>query len=196
MKQVFNLGCGPRGGPPLPSAFAGWREVRVDIDESAEPDLIADLCDLSPILSGSADAVWASHCIEHLYVHDVTRALAEIRRILTPEGFAVIRVPDLQEVARFIANDQFDEAVYQSPAGPVTAHDMVYGFKPALEEGRLYMAHRSGFTPSVMIKRFMEAGFSAFGLVRQPGFELVGVASNIAWPDDDVRVQLFGRLGL
>ena len=57
------------------------------MDASVEPDIIADLTDLSAIPDGSADAVWASHCLEHLYEHQVTVALAEFRRVLGAEGF-------------------------------------------------------------------------------------------------------------
>ena len=42
----------------------------------------ADLTDLSPIADDSADAVWAAHCVEHLYEHEVPIALAEFRRVL------------------------------------------------------------------------------------------------------------------
>ena len=196
MKYLFNLGCGPKANDRLPPLFDDWQVVRVDIDERVSPDLVADLSDLSPIGSNIADAVWASHCIEHLYAPDIDRALKEIHRILRDDGFAVILVPDLQAVAKFIAEDKLNAVVYRSAAGPVTAHDMVYGFGPALAKGDMHMAHRSGFTPSVLMERFRDAGFTAYGVVRRPGLELVGIAAKQPWTSEPERLELFKRLGL
>ena len=63
-RVLLNVGCGPRSGSLLPGYFDGWQHRRVDIDASVQPDIIADLTDLSPIADGSADAVWAAHCID------------------------------------------------------------------------------------------------------------------------------------
>jgi len=56
-------------------------------------DILADLTDLSPIESGSVDAIWASHCIEHLYQHQVPVALTEFRRVLRDDGFVCVWCP-------------------------------------------------------------------------------------------------------
>src|SRR6266446_4450509 len=94
-RLLVNLGSGPKGGAWLPSMFADWRELRVDIDATAAPDILADITDLSAIASGSVGAVWSSHCIEHLYLHVVGAAVAEAYRILTDDGFFCLIVPDL-----------------------------------------------------------------------------------------------------
>ena len=93
-KLLVNLGSGPKRLSRLPAILAEWREFRVDIDPTSAPDLLADLTDLSAINSGSADVVWAAHCIEHLYLHEVTKALEEARRILADDGFLCVIVPD------------------------------------------------------------------------------------------------------
>src|SRR5262249_45103802 len=118
---VVNLGSGPRPLSRLPPFFADWREFRVDIDPASGPDLLADVTDLSTIRSGSADAVWSAHCIEHLYLHEVTKALEEARRILAGDGFLCVIVPDLQAIASYVETDRLLDTVYDSPAGPVTA---------------------------------------------------------------------------
>src|SRR5260370_38694069 len=73
---LVNLGSGPKGSARLPAMFADWCELRVDIDATAAPDILADVTDLSAIASGSVDAVWASHCIEHLFLHEGGAAVA------------------------------------------------------------------------------------------------------------------------
>src|SRR6267142_1138024 len=70
-RLLINLGSGPKGAAWLPAMFADWREVRVDVDAIVAPDILADMTDLSAIESGSADAVWSAHGIEHLYLLEV-----------------------------------------------------------------------------------------------------------------------------
>src|SRR5438132_352426 len=116
----------------------------------AQPDLLADITDLSAIKSGSADAVWSAHCIEHLYLHQVRQALEEAYRILADDGFLCVIVPDLQTIASHVAADRLHEMVYQSPAGPISAHDMIFGYGAALAQGHTNMAHNCGFTPALL----------------------------------------------
>src|SRR6185312_15457083 len=126
-KLLVNVGCGPSVVITRTQLFQTWKQLRVDIEESVNPDIVADLTDLSPIESGTADALWSSHCIEHLYQAQVPGALREFHRVLKDEGFPVILVPDLQSVAERIVADKFDEPIYNSGMGPVSAHDMFYG---------------------------------------------------------------------
>ena len=104
--------------------FADWRELRVDSDRKAAPDLLADITDLSAIESGSIDAVWSAHCLEHLYLHQVPARSPRCTGSWPMTGFMCLIVPDLQVLAEFIVNDKLHEVVYQSAAGPVTAHDI------------------------------------------------------------------------
>src|SRR5439155_12181018 len=131
------------------------------------PDILADITDLSAIETGSVDAICSAHCLEHLYLHQVGKAVAEAYRILADDGFYCLIVPDLQAIADFIATDRLHEVVYEAPAGPVVAHDMLYGFGPALAEGRLAMAHRCGFTPTLLLQKLQEAPFAEIVLRRR-----------------------------
>src|SRR5579862_5439816 len=175
MALLVNAGCGPLGGW-LPAMFQGWQQLRVDIDPAVSPDVVASITDLSQIPSGAADAFWSAHCVEHLYAHSIGEALSEFYRILADGGFGCIIVPDLQAIARYIAEDKAHEVIYTSPAGPITAHDMVYGLGSALALGRATMAHRSGFTPSLMIQRLRALQFGEVILRRRTNaLELAGV---------------------
>jgi SAM-dependent methyltransferase len=194
-RVVVNVGCGPRQPNALPAYFDGWQQLRVDVDPAVEPDILADLIDLSPIKDGTADAVWASHCVEHLYTHQVPAALSEFRRILNPEGFCCVMVPDLMTVANYIVADRLHDQVYQSPAGPVSAHDIFYGFGAAIADGRTSMAHRCGFTPTSMQQAFARIPFGELMLRRrQPEFELVALARVAPARDDTERIALMDAM--
>ena len=195
-KMLINLGAGEKGAAWLPAMFADWREVRVDVDATMAPDILADMTDLSAIESGSADAVWVSHGIEHLYLFEVSKAIAEIYRILADDGFFCVIVPDLQIIAEYIASDRLHEVVYQSPAGPVIAHDMLFGFGPHLAQGRSSMAHKCGFTPTLLLQKLQEAPFAEIVLQRRASQELAAVASKRAPADDAERQALLAALQL
>jgi SAM-dependent methyltransferase len=194
---VLNVGCGTRDSSRLPAYFNSWRQVRVDIDASVEPDILADLTDLSPIANDSADAIWAAHTVEHLYEYQVPLALREFRRVLRPEGFLCVIVPDLQTVAQFVSADRLHEPLYQSPAGPVTPHDMFFGFGAAIASGRTSMAHRCGFTPGMMQRCFQDLTYGELLLRRRSAqFELVALARVTPAQDEAERAALIAALEL
>ena len=175
-KLLVHLGNGRKQNASLPAMFGGWRELRVDADPKMAPDLLADVTDLSAIESGSADAVWLAHCLEHLYLYQVSQAIAEVFRILAADGFLCLIVPDLQAAAEYITQDRLHEVVYQSPAGPVTAHDIIFGFGPFLAQGHGRMAHRCGFTPGLLVRKLQEVPFAEIIMRRRPNQELAAVA--------------------
>jgi SAM-dependent methyltransferase len=196
-RTLVNVGCGPRSNGKLPGFFKDWRELRVDVDPAVQPDIVADLTDLSAIANGSADAVWAAHCVEHLYEHQVRIALAEFRRVLRDDGFLCVIVPDLQTVAQYVAADRLHETLYESPAGPVTPHDMLFGYGAAIANGRTSMAHRCGFTPSMLQRSFRQLSFGEVLLRRRSAeLELVAVARPVPARDDAARAELMSALGL
>lgn len=196
-KLLVNLGSGPKAAAAwLPPVFADWRELRVDANPGAAPDLLADVTDLSAIESGSADAVWMSHCLEHLYLYQVGKAVAEIYRILADDGFLCLMVPDLQSLAEYISGDRLHEVVYQSPAGPVTAHDIIFGYGPYLARGQTGMAHRCGFTPTLLASKLREVPFAEIVLHRRSGHELAAIACKRAPAGDAERQKLLASLDL
>ena len=195
-RLLVNLGSGRKGTTWLPPIFNGWRELRVDVDARVAPDILADITDLSAIETGSVDAVWSAHCLEHLYLHQVGQAVGEAYRILAEDGFFCLIVPDLQMIAEYIGSDRLHEVVYQSAAGPVTAHDMVYGFGVALAQGSPAMAHRCGFTPTLLLQQLQAAPFAEFVLRRRAGHELAAVACKRAAAGDAERDAFLAALEL
>ena len=181
MKTFLHVGCGGNRKDHTTAAFAGpdWRELRLDIDRSVEPDILGTMTDMVLVADGSVDAIFSSHNLEHLYAHEVGRALAEFCRVLKPGGFAVVTCPDLQSVAALIAEDKLTETAYTSPAGPIAPLDILYGYRPALAAGNLFMAHRCGFTQTVLTGTLSGSGFATVASVRRgaPFFDLWAVAS-------------------
>jgi predicted SAM-dependent methyltransferase len=160
----------------------GWEEVRFDIDPEVKPDVLGSILDLGAIFEPqSFDAVWSSHVIEHLYAHEVFPTLREFHRVLKPDGFALITSPDLESVAQFIIEHGIAAIAYNSPAGPIRPLDMLYGHSRAIEEGHVYMAHRTGFTSERLGNLLLMAGFPTVS-TRTENFEVCALA---LMPDAD-----------
>ncbi len=169
---VLHVGCGVAGPEKLPALFrqGGWREWRLDIDPGVTPDFIASLTDMRVVGDGGVDAVYSSHNVEHLYPHEVQPALREMRRVLKPEGFCLIKLPDMQEVAVAVAEGRLEEPLYISPMGPISPLDIMYGHRASMTDGNLFMAHRTGFTQATLGAALIEAGFASAMVQREPGF--------------------------
>jgi SAM-dependent methyltransferase len=169
-KYVLHVGCGVASPAKLPEAFhgGGWEEIRLDIDPNVNPHIVATITDMKSVPNDSVDAVYSSHNLEHLYPHEVPLALREFRRVLKPDGFVLVTLPDLQSVARLVADGLLEESAYISPAGPIAPHDILYGLRPALAQGNLFMAHRTGFTGRTLSESLLEAGFFATLVQRIP----------------------------
>lgn len=178
-KQVLHVGCGPAAGDRLPPVFAkdAWTEIRLDIDPAVQPDYVADITNMPVIPDARADAVYSSHNVEHLYPHEVKLALREVHRVLKPDGFGLFKVPDLQEVARHIADGRLEDPLYLSTMGPIAPLDILYGHRPSLAGGNVFMAHRTGFTSATLGAALVEAGFAAVMVQRDIAvFALTAIA--------------------
>jgi SAM-dependent methyltransferase len=178
-RRVLHVGCGvadPRKLPPEWFPMTAWREVRLDIDPAVRPDIVASITDMAVVPAGSFDAVWSSHNVEHLYPHEVLLALTEFRRVLKPDGFLLLTLPDLQQVAALVAEDRLTDTAYVSPAGPITPFDMLYGFRGALAQGNAFMGHRCGFTARTLEAALIAAGFPLVRVIRDSSFALWATA--------------------
>jgi SAM-dependent methyltransferase len=177
-KRVLNAGSGAASSRRLHRIFqeSQWREIRLDIDPSVKPDLVGSVTDMSALVpSRTFDAVWVSHSLEHLHAHKVVEALLEFRRILKPDGFALITAPDLETVARMILDHGPDHVAYVSPMGPITPQDMLFGHGDSIRRGMTFMAHNSGFTCDSLGAALSRAGFPMV-LCKREGFDVWAVA--------------------
>ncbi|CAH0350896.1 methyltransferase domain-containing protein [Aquabacterium sp. CECT 9606] len=172
MKTLLHVGCGQKRIAQTTPGFntSEWKELRLDIDTAVQPDVVGSMTDMSAVSSESVNAIFSSHNIEHLYPHEVPVALGEFLRVLKPEGFAVITCPDLKSVCALVAQDKLLEPAYQSPAGPISPLDILYGHRPAMAQGNLFMAHRCGFTQSSIAMTLKHAGFKSMATVARNRF--------------------------
>ena len=161
-KRILNAGSGPGTGAMHPKLDRSlWKEVRIDIDPSNVPDLVGSISDMRGIVEDeSFDAVWSSHCIEHLYDHEVLPAMREFRRILSSDGFAIISCPNLEAIAKLVASEDIESVAYLSPAGPIRLLDMIFGHARSIETGHVHMAHKTGFTADRLGRLAVYAGFT------------------------------------
>ena len=179
MKKFLHVGCGPAKKADTVAGFNTdeWQEIRFDIDPSCKPDIIGTIVDMSVVADKSVDAIYSSHNIEHVFAHEVGHVLSEFRRVLADDGFVVLTCPDLQSVCEVVAADRLLEPIFQSPAGPVAPLDVLYGLRSSIAAGNHYMAHKCGFTFSVLCKLFLDSGFkSVYGGRRPLDFDLWLVA--------------------
>jgi len=176
-KIVLHVGCGPLNDLTFHPHFKReeWDEIRLDIDADVKPDIVASLTDMRVVPSSSVDAVWSSHNVEHLFPHDVPTALREFLRVLKPDGFALITLPDLQRAAELVAADKLDDVAYISPGGPIAAHDIIYGWRAETQAGNDFMCHRTGFTAKSLYWALIAAGFAEV-LVQRDRFSLWATA--------------------
>ena len=140
--------------------------MRLDINADCRPDIVASMLDMGDI--GTFEGVYSSHCLEHVYPHEVPVALGEFLRVLRPGGAAVVIVPDLGDVR------PTEDVVYESPAGPVTGLDMFYGYRPVLA-AEPFMAHHTGFVAETLATAMESAGFVRVQALRIAYFNLMGI---------------------
>lgn len=178
--KLLHVGCGPKSKAHTTPGFMAdhWSEIRLDIDPGVAPDVNGTMTDMRAVESSSVDAVFSAHNIEHLYPHEVPQALSEFLRVLSDDGFAVITCPDLKSVCALIAQDKLTDPAYIAPVGPIAPLDILYGHRPAMARGNLYMAHRCGFTQKVLTATLAAAGFRSVATACRPSsFDLWALAS-------------------
>lgn len=185
--HFLHVGCGNARKPNVGPGFLTdeWNEIRLDIDPAVRPDILGTMLDMSAVPDGSVDAVFSSHALEHLYAHEVPLALAEMRRVLKPDGIMVSTVPDVQSAAQMIAEDRLFETAYMSPAGPITPFDILYSYRGFVGRDRPYMAHHCGFTLTTLMAAYTDAQFASVVGVRKK-FSLWVLASKSLLPEEEL----------
>ena len=99
-EKKLNLGCGSNLRP-------GWINVDLFNDHA---DIQLDLREKWPFAGASITYIYSEHVFEHFKFEDeVPHFLSEARRVLLPEGFLDIGVPDAEGILR----------AYGDPANPI-----------------------------------------------------------------------------
>lgn len=184
---VLNVGGNSRA-IALPPMFDGYRHLLLDIDPKGQPDLLCDARELASTPPAQYDAVYCSHNLEHYHRHDVRKVLAGFIHVLKPDGFAYIRVPDIAAVMKAVVERDLepDDVLYHCPSGPIQVLDVLYGWGAQIERSGVdFFAHKTGFSPKLLIKTLLEAGFGrvysthgdlevrAYAFLRTPAADVV-----------------------
>jgi hypothetical protein len=162
MNKVLNVG-GNNKSISLPSCYAGWEHILLDIDARGNPDIILDARKLLELPAAKYDAVYCSHNLEHYYRHDASRVLMGFLHLLKDDGFAHIVVPDIGELMRTVVKKEMDidDFLYLSPMGPITVRDVLYGYGQEIEgSGNDFYAHKTGYTQKALTVLLKSCGFS------------------------------------
>lgn len=121
-------------------------------------------CDLRrplPFDDASVDAVYSSHLLEHLYLREAERLLAECRRVLRAGAVLRLALPDFTDIASRVVDDPDDAEVARCANHDLHAHpaDRPHGL------GRLRHAlsgayHRWQPTAAFVTELMRDAGFT------------------------------------
>jgi SAM-dependent methyltransferase len=187
-KIVLNVGAGNSTLKNQTGYFSDWQEVRVDVAD-CKPDIVSTIVDLKEIPNAAVDAIWASHVIEHQYWHDLPRVFKNFLRVLKPNGFAVIRVPNLASISHLITNKLLEPIPdYFTGSLPVAPIDMIYSHRALVEKYEDPMIHRTGFTPSSLESILNSLNISAY--IQNRGYEIVCVIYKGQEPIDAIQSPL------
>lgn len=193
-KTLLHAACGPatiatldwlRGSDDNPM-FEGWAEVRLDIDSQYGADIVGDMRDVSTwrncgpnespgtrdVPFGPFDGIFCSHALEHLHLYDAPRCLGTFRSVLRAGGFMILVVPNFEAACRHVIEGH-GEKLYDSPAGPIFAHEVIYG-KENWTLDNAFQRHLTGYTPDLLRGLVVGAGFRVTSLSVDPLNLLVG----------------------
>jgi len=162
LKKVLNVG-GNSKAISLPSQYDNYENTLLDIDPAGSPDILCDARELTTLDANRFDEVYCSHNLEHYYRHEVPKVLGGFLHVLKENGFAQIRVPDMNAVMRTTIEKglDIDDVLYQSTVGPIRVVDVLYGHSVEIEQsGKNFYAHKTGFTQKSLLKAVNKAGFS------------------------------------
>jgi|SRR5581483_8926282 len=172
--RKLNLGCGYDVRP-------GY--LNVDFVERHQPDLVADVRDLSALPSDWFDEVLAHDVLEHLPRADTARALAEWARVMRHGGAITIRVPSLLHLTEMLLCGD-----YQSPAFHEGVIQCAYGTQAY--DGDY---HLTTFTPLVLQQHLHAAGLAPRSAHLVDGWMIEVVAGKGTPPTIDLKATFGSR---
>lgn len=97
---AVHLGCGAKYIPGM---------INADGNRFRKIDLWIDLRNRLPFPDGSCALVYSSHTLEHLFPDEAIALLAEIRRVLAPDGLARIAVPSMEHALKVAGGTRLED---------------------------------------------------------------------------------------
>jgi hypothetical protein len=105
----------------------------------------------------------------------------------------MIKVPDVRAVMKHFVENAMDmhDVLYVSPGGPITVHDVIYGWGRQIESsGQDFFAHKAGFSAASLRDTIRKGGFASVFVFESPdAFEVSAIAFKAA-PTQEQRKLL------
>lgn len=162
-KTILNVGF---GGSKISEQMytddlRDYREISLDIDKKYNPDIIADIYNISHVPDKFVDVAYSSHMIEHIHYFKVPSVIKELLRVVKDGGFVRLLTPNLKGVADNVKQGKLLDTIYESPGGPISAMDMLFGSRYHSHKANSdFMIHKCGFTKEVFEELAKEHGFN------------------------------------
>lgn len=125
------------------SKIPGW--TTFDICPGA--DYLGNITNLRLFASSAVGKVYASHVLEHVTYQEASVVLAEMHRILQPQGELFLVVPDLINLNQLLRTEQAEVAV-----------DIIYGINKQAGLGN--PGHKYGYTREMLSNLLQQVGFT------------------------------------
>lgn len=173
-KTVLNVGF---GGSKISDQLhtedlVDYREISLDIDNQYNPDILADITNISHIPNDYIDCAYSSHMIEHIHYFKVPIVINELLRVCKTGGFVRFITPNMKTVAIRLASGKILDTVYDSAGGPISAMDMLYGSRyHTHRHSSDFMVHKCGFTKEVFEELSTKHNFKM--TLKEIGYDLV-----------------------
>lgn len=137
----LHLGCGKRN-------FPGF--INVDLADYPHIQHRRSVDDLSPFEDASADLIYASHVLEYFSLPQVSKVLAEWRRVLKPGGVLKLAVPDFENLTK----------AYRQSGDVLSIQGPLYGFFEIISTGEnKILNHKVAYDFRLLKKILEENGF-------------------------------------
>jgi len=155
----------------------------IDIESRPEVDYIANASDLSQFASNSADAIYASHVLEHFYYglnNELINTLTEWHRVLKPGGQLFISVPDLRTLCWLYLNPNLM---------PLERHHLmriIFGGQTNIHD-----VHKVGFDFEILAMYLEEVGFQEYEQISE--FNLFKDCSSIRILDTLISLNVVAK---
>lgn len=187
-KKYLNVGSGSTELKLQIPELAGWEEVTLDLNAGVNPDIVADMTNMSMVADEEYDALVCRNTLQYLYPHEIQLAFNEFSRVTKESAFVILSCPDLQAAATVISEGGVLDTVYESKQGPITPFDLVFGYRNFTASADPKYLHKCGFTQDLIRGTLLDCGFPTVASIPVPErFELWALGCKDIRSDEDVR---------
>ena len=140
-RKKVQLGCGP-------NYLEGF--INIDGNFQRKTDYLLDVRAGLPFPDNSIDFLYSCHMMEHLHVTETIQLLKECRRVLAPNGYLRLTLPDFGYIASIMAGEGLSDfpRKFSSRQGQAINHLFCDG------------QHKYAFSREVIEEIAQEIGFS------------------------------------